>query len=587
MAIGNAASIFDIQSTVSQIIEFERQQKIDPLTAKKESYEKAQEAYSEVDSSLELLQAKLGVLMKASTFQSRIGQSSDSDVATATSSTNAAEAVYNLSNITLAQKAKITSGAVLGLSTGSAATLQSTAEIITGGGTLDPNKRFNDGITLDPGESISAGSFKVNGKTIDVEADDTVNLVISKINSSGAGVTASFDDATDLITLTYDETGSVYNITLEDDTSGFLSAMKLDGATQTDGVNHDLYRNLDDTTLVSAGTLQDGFFTINGITFEVETSSDTLNEIISRVNSSAAGVTLFYDEETDKVTMTSKEDGEDIVMENDTSNFLTELNILDVAGEDTDGTAGRSVYEGTDATVDINGETVTRDSNTFTINGTTITLRSAGTATISVELDKDKIQTAIQEFVDQYNETNELMLAKMENGEALDNDRTVRTLQRSLKQKLYSSVSNPGAYTTLSQIGVKLNSSGDLTLDTDTLKTAVGSDPDDVFKLFAYDSNEDGLYDDGGFAVSTESWLENYTRSYSGFIDKKEDLYDTRIETLDRKIDEKEDDLADEEARLTQEYIELQNMLNRLQAQQAEMGSYMVNMDMITGQYLL
>ena len=97
---------------------------------------------------------------------------------------------------------------------------------------MDPTKAFNGTAANDPrfetGNTVTAGSFDVNGATITVNADDTINSVLAKISASGAGVTASFDATREKVVLTQTTAGSSEPITLENDTSGFLAATKLD-----------------------------------------------------------------------------------------------------------------------------------------------------------------------------------------------------------------------------------------------------------------------------------------------------------------------------------------------------------------------
>ncbi|MDH3767921.1 MAG: hypothetical protein OES99_05660 [Gammaproteobacteria bacterium] len=62
---------------------------------------------------------------------------------------------------------------------------------------VDPDKAF-DGIrddrpNFDHGLAVTAGSFDVNGETIDVYANDTINTVVDRITASAAGVDAVYD----------------------------------------------------------------------------------------------------------------------------------------------------------------------------------------------------------------------------------------------------------------------------------------------------------------------------------------------------------------------------------------------------------
>src|SRR5207253_11079066 len=130
---------------------------------------------------------------------------------------------------------------------------------------------------------VTAGSFTINGTSITVNANDTINAVIARINASAAGVTAWL--ANDKITLT-SNSASESNITLENDTSGFLSATKLAAATTVRGNIRDDQQALSQTTQFSS--VSTGAFTINGVSISVNKDTDTLTTVINRINSSAA-----------------------------------------------------------------------------------------------------------------------------------------------------------------------------------------------------------------------------------------------------------------------------------------------------------
>jgi flagellar hook-associated protein 2 len=81
------------------------------------------------------------------------------------------------------------------------------------------------------------GSFKINGVTPPITYDsatDSLQSIISKINASAAGVTASYDLAAGGFVLTNKTTGSV-GISITDDTHGLAAAMGLTSGTITQG----------------------------------------------------------------------------------------------------------------------------------------------------------------------------------------------------------------------------------------------------------------------------------------------------------------------------------------------------------------
>ena len=103
--------------------------------------------------------------------------------------------------------------------------------------------------------------------------------------------------------------------------------------------------------------------------------SETLNNVISRVNSSNAGVTMFHDSFSDQLTMTRKETGDFNPGESSpgvlnreiitTGNFLNEA-LQFGSGIETGGE---------NAKFTINGLDTERSSNTFEMNGVTFTLK--------------------------------------------------------------------------------------------------------------------------------------------------------------------------------------------------------------------
>lgn len=81
----------------------------------------------------------------------------------------------------------------------------------------------------------ASGSFKINGVELTYDAtNDTLNGVLTRINASQAGVTATYDPVADKVTLTAKTTGST-SIAIEDVTGNLLTALGLVGGTQTLG----------------------------------------------------------------------------------------------------------------------------------------------------------------------------------------------------------------------------------------------------------------------------------------------------------------------------------------------------------------
>lgn len=82
----------------------------------------------------------------------------------------------------------------------------------------------------------SDGSFKINGVQITYRASESLSAVMSRINASAAGVTATYDPLRDRLILTSKATGET-RIALEDVSGNFLAATGLLSATQELGQN--------------------------------------------------------------------------------------------------------------------------------------------------------------------------------------------------------------------------------------------------------------------------------------------------------------------------------------------------------------
>jgi hypothetical protein len=188
---------------------------------------------------------------------------------------------------------------------------------------INPNAVFNNAdVNLRPrfenNAQVTAGAFTVNGVTVNVLANDTINSVLARINSTVSGVNATFSG--DKVSI--QTTGpSKDDIVLGNDTSGFLAALKLSGAVTAKGNVHDDQRVLAQTA--QFGSVTSGAFEVNGVQISVNSTTDTLQSLLTRINSSGAGVTASYNSTTDKLSITANSPGAALTLGNDTSGFLT------------------------------------------------------------------------------------------------------------------------------------------------------------------------------------------------------------------------------------------------------------------------
>jgi hypothetical protein len=200
---------------------------------------------------------------------------------------------------------------------------------------VDPDNPFNgtgaDDPNLQSGLDVTSGSFEINGTTIAVQADDTLNSVLDKINQSDAGVTATFDAATEKVLLAQDTPGSTPDIVLSNDTSGFLAAAKLEGAVAIPGedgvVTEDPSKPLAEVGLFSG--VQSGSISVNGTSIGIDVGTDSLTDILDRITASTADVSASFDSASQRVSLSSNDSESQLILDSGSTNFFSAVEISD------------------------------------------------------------------------------------------------------------------------------------------------------------------------------------------------------------------------------------------------------------------
>ena len=414
---------------------------------------------------------------------------------------------------------------------------------------------------------------------------DSLNTILSRINASSAGVTATYDSATDKVVLTNTAANdtNVINLGASDDDSNFLAAIGVSGATQSTGSTGSTTLTstqhlgaLNDTGTLSGenlanGTITAGTFSINGVTISVDPSADSLTDVLERINSSDAGVSASYDSATDTIRVLSSTLGSRTIKfgsSSDTSNFLSITN-LDSASQ----------VAGQDAQFTINGgSTLTRNTNQVSdaITGVTINLLSTGTSTVTVSSDDDAIVTGISNFVTEFNSTITKIADLTGSSGDLAGDSGIASISDYLFQQVFSQVSGSGDsdYDSLLAIGISTGSdfSADTTpqleVDEDKLRAALEDNRSAVQSLFTNSSSTgivDTMYDYVNSATSATGWLNQRVKS-NGTIDQQ-------ITSLNAQIDRIEERVSLYETRLKKQYSALETMMSSMKAQSSSLSA--------------
>lgn len=177
-----------------------------------------------------------------------------------------------------------------------------------------------------------------------------------------------------------------------------------------------------------------------------------------------------------------------------------------------------------DAELTVNNVAITSSTNTISdaLEGITLNLNdvTSGNQTLTITQDTSKASTAISNFVDAYNTLLDQFTSLTKytavdvgsdtqdssNG-ALVGDSTLRGIQTQIKSMLTNTASS-STYKTLAQIGITTDpTTGELSLDSDKLKTELTKDPAGVKEMIVGDGKTTGITTK--LATNLTSWLSS------------------------------------------------------------------------------
>jgi flagellar hook-associated protein 2 len=336
----------------------------------------------------------------------------------------------------------------------------------------------------------------------------------------------------------------------------------------------------------SSGELQLQVGGSTGSTYNIQITAgqnDTLTNLASYINQQSTAnnwgvtATVLNDASGARLAITSNATGSTGAL------AITQNTTLDSNGNPT-GTATNLTFEtpvgGTNATFTVNGIPFSSTSNTVTsaIPGVTLNLVSAysGEAQISVTPDTSAITSAVSSFVSAYNQVvtdinNQFAYSSSTGSQGpLGSDVGLENLQSSLlADATYAVSGNSAGYTNLASLGINMQNDGTLSIDSQTLASAIASNPSAVQSFFQNATS--------GFATNFNTDLTNLTNPTSGPLNI--DLTQNQAEQndLSNQISEFQQQLATQKQNLIQEFSAVNASLEEypflLQEVLSELGS--------------
>lgn len=255
---------------------------------------------------------------------------------------------------------------------------------------------------------------------------------------------------------------------------------------------------------VSGGTLSNGVYT--GATFTQNAAVATGTVTIDSSNNSLAGIKDAINAANIGVRASIVNDGGTspyrLVLQSTHSGAAGSLK-LSVSGDaalqslldyDAGGTQNMTqAAAGQDALVTVNGLSLTSSTNALSsaISGVTVNLVKTGAATLTIGRDTAAAQSAVQDFVKAYNDLNAMLEGvsaadpKARTSAPLNGDATVRNLQAQLRAAIGGTLGLDFSLSTLSQVGIRFERDGTLSLDSSKLTSEIAKNADAVAALFA------------------------------------------------------------------------------------------------------
>lgn len=572
--ISGLNSGLDTESLVSELVSAYR--------AKGEKYEKAQtkvswkqEAWKSLSSKTYSFRNNLDKMRFSSGYNLKTTSVSNSSKVSVTAGNNAVNGTQTLQITSLAKTGYLTGGKMKKL----------TGTDVSASTTMNELGFYDN------------GNISVNGKQIQITGQMKVSEVISKLQD--AGVDANFDSSTQRIFVSSKESGK--------DADFALTALNESGTKALSALGLNVKPTDKDTTYAQyvseyGGKTDDE---LRALLQSYDTASSKADRLIS-------SFAKEYKNADDAMT-------KDAVLQE----FKEFLAFAEEAQTKTDAEMGYNTGEtgaariyGQDAAITLNGASFTSKSNTFSINGLTITAMALTdkneTLTITTSTDNQGIYDKIKDFLSEYNEIINSMTSSYNAESASDyepltddekdamsekeiekweekgksgvlrRDGTLSTLMSVMTGAMSKSYTINGKSYALSSFGIKtlgiINAEknehnayhidGDAddentSSNTDKLMAAIVADPEGVTQFFQKLSSD--LYDSLGKQMTSTT-----LRSYGSFYNDKE--LETQYNSYKTTISDWEKKVSDIEERYYKKFAAMESALASLQSQSSQLA---------------
>jgi flagellar hook-associated protein 2 len=331
-------------------------------------------------------------------------------------------------------------------------------------------------------------------------------------------------------------------------------------------------------TSTTAGVLK-----INGVSISYNTTTDSLSDVITRINKSGAGVIASVDRSTDKIELTAQATGAIAIDIADGPGF----NLASKLGL-APGTTGAQTV-GKNALLTVDGRSVVSASNTVTNAIDNVAINLVGqsalddTQTLTVGPDTNAIQNALSSFVSAFNLLGDKLDSLTTNSPGtsggtagtvgpLANDATAKNMFLSLRSTLLQAV-GAGSMNSLASLGITTGAIGAavgttnrLQLNPSVMAAALAKDPNAAADLL--DSTTGPLSQ----VVAKLQGLEDPSNPTAYIQSSTANMADQIKATQTREADQQEM-INNYTAMIEAQFTAMETMLATLQSQSAQIAA--------------
>lgn len=407
---------------------------------------------------------------------------------------------------------------------------------------------LNQGFGVTPGSMrLTDSSGQSSALSLVTSGVETVGQLIDAVNGLSLGVEARLNDSGDGIAV-IDTAGGSGRLTIQD-SLGSVAASQL-GLAGTS------------TTQTLDGESVEAIVGRDGLQVEIN-ESDTLQSIVDKINASERYLRASIRSEPDggySLRMQSLQGGEAGRFSIDTSGFSLAL---------------ETTAEGQDAKILLEDEAgVARQLSSAdgvfadATTGLNLTVKTLSEEPVNIEVGEnpDAAVNAVETFVEQYNKLvdklNELTFfdAEAQTTGLLFGSTEALRIETGYQRLLSGVIRGAGEINTLGEVGLRLNETGKLELDSAKLTDRLSQSATDVEEFFT--TEETGLAD------RLQSLADRLAGADGGMLITRTNALTSRIERNNERISQMEERLENERERLLNQFYTMESAISRVQDNQ-------------------